>query len=92
MGDSVTYGFGVGCKESFPEQLQDILNSKLSSYKFEVINAGVLGYTSYQGLKYFQRDIIKYQPDLITVCFGINDGTPAVYFEDRKKRCCHSGY
>lgn len=86
IGDSVTFGPGVDSEDTYPKRLEKILNTKFPLRKFEVINAGVLGYSSYQGLNYLKRDIIKYQPDLITVHFGLNDGVFSVYFEDEEQK------
>lgn len=38
-----------------------------------MINAGVWGYSSYQGLKRFEMRILPYKPDIVTICFGWND-------------------
>jgi lysophospholipase L1-like esterase len=40
---------------------------------YEVVNAGVSGYTSYQGVQRFLQEWKKYEPDLILVSFGWND-------------------
>lgn len=39
----------------------------------EVINAGVPGYTSYQGLAWLESELLEYAPDVVTVYFGWND-------------------
>ena len=44
FGDSLTAGFGLTEKESYPYLLQEKLNA--DGYKYEVINAGVSGETS----------------------------------------------
>ncbi|MCK4917225.1 MAG: hypothetical protein KAS51_03305 [Candidatus Omnitrophica bacterium] len=33
----------------------------------EVINAGIIGYTSYQGNLFFKNEILKLSPDVIIV-------------------------
>ncbi|MCA1640322.1 MAG: GDSL-type esterase/lipase family protein, partial [Acidobacteria bacterium] len=47
FGDSLTAGFGLQEKESYPYLLQQKL--KADSYDYEVINAGVSGETSLGG-------------------------------------------
>jgi hypothetical protein len=42
LGDSVTFGYGVDQTQSFPAELERLLNQ---SGKYEVINAGVPGYS-----------------------------------------------
>lgn len=74
LGDSNTIGFdstnGYPC---YPQYLEDILNHEQSEKKYIVINAGVWGYSSYQGLKRFEMRILPYKPDIVTICFGWND-------------------
>ena len=74
LGDSCTLGVGVGNDETYASVLENTLNSNSHSpNKFEVINAGVAGYTSLQGLRFLKTEIVKYKPDLVIVQFGFND-------------------
>ena len=41
--------------------------------KIQMINAGVSGHTSSQGLARMQRDVIDRKPNLVVVMFGMND-------------------
>ncbi len=68
LGDSCTF-FG---HPSYPRRLEIRLNS-LPGQSWEVYNAGVPGYTSYQGYHLFKTYLLKYRPDLVTVFFGWND-------------------
>lgn len=69
LGDSCIAGdYLEDYAGSFPAQLASFLDRN-----FEVINAGVGGYSSFQGLLWFRTEIINYQPDIITVYFGWND-------------------
>lgn len=43
-----------------------------------MLNAGVAGYSSYQGLLRFKQEVARYEPDLIFVSFGFNDLPPAI--------------
>ena len=76
-GDSNTDGPKQG---SWPEVLQQVLNRKPLSTgrRYEVVNAGVAGYSSRQGLLRFQQEVGIYQPDLVIVSFGWNDVAQAV--------------
>lgn len=68
LGDSHTYGAFVETKESYPEQLEDILNEKLACKaitKFEVINLGFGGYDIEYALERFKTRGKKYHPDLV---------------------------
>jgi lysophospholipase L1-like esterase len=76
LGGSFTYGWPYDKNPSiaYPAVLEKLLNSIPSNREYEVINAGVGGYTSYQALFYFKNRLYKLKPDLVTVCFGANDG------------------
>jgi lysophospholipase L1-like esterase len=74
LGDSCTLGVGVADDETYASVLANIVNKNAGySRKYEVINAGVAGYSSLQGLRYLKAELIKYKPDVITVQFGFND-------------------
>src|SRR5262245_3336601 len=49
FGDSLTAGLGLTAKETYPAQLQSMLN--FAGYDYEVVNAGVSGDTSAGGLR-----------------------------------------
>ncbi len=66
FGDSLTYGFGASTKESYPERL-----SFLSGYK--IINAGINGNTSSEGLKRLAPLLEDRSVKLMILCFGGND-------------------
>lgn len=55
LGDSCTFGHGVGESETIAAYLQRDLQERMPSRKVVVINAGVPGYSSYQGKLYAQE-------------------------------------
>ena len=69
LGDSCTYGLGVAFEDSWPARLA-------AEPRLDVINAGVPGYTSYQGLLLFDEKLAGTDPDVVVVEFGINDVAP----------------
>lgn len=50
LGDSWTMGWGVDYTDSYPAQLQKILEQNFLGSKFSVVNLGVITYTSFQGV------------------------------------------
>lgn len=73
LGDSITFGQGVNSEEAFPELIQERLNSKENSPRFEVINCGVPGWTTYQESEFFKEDILKLHPDLVICVIFLGD-------------------
>ncbi len=68
LGDSCTFG----SLQPYPELLQAILDQH-SPGRFEVLNGGVIGYTSVHGLEWFERELGRLNPDVVTLFFGWND-------------------
>ena len=82
MGDSCTAGHSLPLEGTYCAQLEEKLNNDLLNGSYEVINAGVPGYTSFQGKRYLKK-ILKYDPDFLIVFYGCNDRAKA-RFEDKK--------
>jgi len=70
LGDSNTFGWDVDEGVNWPAQMHGLLSA--GGAPFEVINAGVWGYTSYQGLARF-KELLAFDPNIILVSFGGND-------------------
>lgn len=80
-GDSNTEGPTDG---DWSAILYTLLQSRNSPERvYEVINAGVAGYSSYQGMQRFLQEWEKYEPDLVFVSFGWNDLPEAVDRPDK---------
>jgi len=77
MGDSGTMGWGVKDGEMYCSGIQEILERRCER-SVETINAGVFGYTSFQGLHQLKNRIVELHPDIITICYNWNDHAPAI--------------
>jgi len=73
LGDSCTFGYGVGWNETYVATCEDQLNEQYPARRFECINASVPGYSLYQGWRVLDVEGPRVQPDLVVVCFGFND-------------------
>jgi len=71
FGDSLTAGYGTEPGESYPDALQ--LDLDAAGYKYRVVNQGVSGDTTKDGLQRVD-DVIALKPSIIVVEFGGNDG------------------
>lgn len=66
FGDSLTFGKGATSSQSYPAILQQLSHTK-------IINAGISGEISANGLKRLPALLEKYQPELVIICHGGND-------------------
>jgi lysophospholipase L1-like esterase len=79
LGDSVTYGLyacgiGIFCRrDPYPSALENLLKRRTANARFEVLDAGVYGYTTLQGLRYYRVYLTGLDEDLVTLMFGWND-------------------
>ena len=84
MGDSCTFGFEIKWT-SYPNELQKLLNSNSEKIKYEVINAGIPDYSSYQGLILLDKRILELNPDIIIIAYGWNDLRTIYQLPDKKQ-------
>ena len=85
LGDSNTFGLNMDITKVYHALLEDRLNNDLrnQTVRFEVINAGVTGYTSLQGLNFYKYRGREYYPDLVIFYFGICDPIKRFYLSDK---------
>jgi acyl-CoA thioesterase-1 len=82
FGDSLTAGYGTDPGQAYPDDLQKILDN--SNYPYRVINEGVSGNTTKDGVDRLAH-IIALHPKLVVVEFGGNDGLRGLPIEQTKK-------
>ena len=80
IGDSNTLGWAGPTGPNWPQALGRMLEER--GIAADVINGGVWGYSSLQGLARL-RQVLEYAPDLVLVSFGSNDAVQ-VAIPDRR--------
>lgn len=66
FGDSLTQGIGATHGRDYPSVLAKAIG-------LPIINAGVSGDTTEDGLRRLERDVLTHNPGLVIVAFGAND-------------------
>lgn len=85
LGDSVTHGCfdvyvkndtlqtTVNMQEGYHEKVKKILAILYPEVPVTVVNAGISGDRADAGVERLERDVLSYKPDLVVVCYGLND-------------------
>lgn len=79
LGGSTTHGWFVSDDETIAAHLQRLLAERAPERRFEVINAALDGYDSYQVLERLRIDVVPLKPDVVIINSGINDVRNARY-------------
>ena len=85
LGDSCTFGMPLSERVIYPERLRVLLAERLGERTCQVINAGVPGYSSYQGMRLLDGKFSGWDIDFVTVCFGPNDRDAAFAYGDSEQ-------
>jgi acyl-CoA thioesterase-1 len=83
FGDSITAGFAV--RRGFPSFWREQLQQKFREANVEMINSGISGDTSCDGLARLDWSVLSYEPDLVTINFGINDSVFDIAVDEFKE-------
>jgi len=67
LGDSFAFGWGVSQEESFYKVLEHKLNEGTDRY--EVVNAGIPGFGTYEAFQLLKTVGLAYDPDLVILAF-----------------------
>ncbi len=75
IGDSVTFGLSYSQQDSYPKQLETMLNTcaPAGAPAFEVMNFGVVGYSARQVARQLETKVLPFKPDLIIYGYVVND-------------------
>ena len=73
VGDSVTWGIGAAQTNTYLGMLERILNPAMPC---ETINGGVIGYSSFQEMKFIEKYVLPLEPDVVLVNYCTRDVLP----------------
>jgi lysophospholipase L1-like esterase len=74
LGDSIAFGYWVAEADSFPRQLEVLLNdARGAGPRVEVLNFAVPGYNLDQEIEVLRARALAFSPDLVIVAFCLND-------------------
>ena len=77
FGDSVTHGALSGGEINYDTVYWNLLRRKINAVRnyvpVNVINAAIGGTTAKESVARMNTQVLKHEPDLIIVCFGLND-------------------
>lgn len=74
LGESSSYGTGVGWQETYAYVLEKKINTQ--EHDVQVINAGVRAWSTLQSARFLELKIDELQPDLVLVYHEVNDFLP----------------
>jgi len=97
FGDSVSHGVVID-NNDYENVYWNVLRKKLNAVRdmvpVNVINSGIAGITSRRSLARIRRDVTSHHPDLVIVCFGLNDSDLESYISSMTtifKECLDAG-
>jgi lysophospholipase L1-like esterase len=72
LGDSMVEGFQVPVEQTFGEVAAKEIGD-IDGKKLQVLNFGISGYSTAQEYLQLKRQVLKYQPDLVLLCYNSRD-------------------
>jgi hypothetical protein len=96
LGDSFAFGWGVEVHEATAKVLEQTLTTvvmransqgnapqtQTPTTRFEVLNFGVPGYSTFQQVALFRDRVLEFEPDAVIVFFVENDFGPPFFLQD----------
>jgi lysophospholipase L1-like esterase len=79
LGDSTTYGITNEYDETYPFQLERMLDADLNTDRIEVVNAGLVSATSAESFVRFYMRILPLQPDMVVLYGALGDVFPRAF-------------
>lgn len=81
-GDSITAGYGVQQGQTYPDDLERILDSR--GYHYKIVNMGTSGATTKDAVAHLP-EVLRAHPSIAVVEFGGNDGLRGLPVDDTRK-------
>ncbi len=81
-GDSITAGYGLQFRESYPDLLQQKLDAR--GYHYNVVNRGTSGATTKDAVASLPS-VLQLHPEIVIVEFGGNDGLRGLPTEQTRR-------
>lgn len=72
FGDSVTFGWNIEYRNSYPALLKELLTREYR--EVEVINSGIAGDTIVDAYNRMESDVLIFEPHVVIINSGLNDG------------------
>lgn len=72
LGDSLSAGYGMDREQSWVNLLD--IRLKENAYSYTILNSSISGDTSQGGLSRLPRLLARYQPEIVIIELGANDG------------------
>lgn len=78
VGDSATWGLNLPSRaDTYSDQLELLLSpAGAGAARWDVANAGVVGYSSFQGAQLIQHQLRELEPNVVSIYLGNNDTSP----------------
>jgi len=73
LGNSVTFGYSAArSSDTYPAKVESVLVAG-GYHGIEVLNAGIVGYSSEQGRRLYVERVRAHRPRVVTLLYGFND-------------------
>ena len=74
LGPSSAFGWGVEEYQTYSFLLEYLLRNKYPDIEINVINAGQVGFSSWQGVQLYKKEFFKkLKADVLIIAYGVND-------------------
>ncbi len=79
VGDSFTFGWGVGDDDAYPQVLHRLLDAGDVRGRWQVMNFGMPGYNTWQELRLYEKAVRPWKPEVVVIGWYMNDLDPFGY-------------